>query len=1243
MRIEVFSRTSRAALTAVLSIAALAALAQEPFARHEADGVLRDGVIDATQKTLYVSVNDLNEVWKVDLATGLVGAKVALPEGPASLALSADSTTLACVSRKANSVTLIRAADLSIIGSVPGKGSSDDVSALPGGGFAVANSFGDCVTLIDPAHLDSPTLIEGVSSVPSSVAASESFLAVTTRTPAALLLYTSGSQTPIAKVPVLEGPQAVFALTGDRFVVASKAGITLVDAKSGAEVAKRELRVYDAAASGAQIFVLTEGAVEAFDLTLAPAGTKPISAEARGLVSAEGILVALAPRERAWYIHGSPADTVVAATPTPAPAPETAVQAPAEPAPAVATPASEVPAKAEAPEAPAPVMAEAAPVESAPAAPVQEAAPQVQPAAPAAEPSPTPEPTPVVEKAEETAPAEVKTAQVAEEKADAQPAPAVEASERKSSTKQPRTSRIRGNQPVTMAAPEPKETTEKTKRPSASPLEGVVRAPSGGDSLTGGLDVGSGEGGFQPPDWTQPFRDLEGDSVDFLDNGNILLAEGNVRLTLDTVQFAGDRLYYDKRTGQLEVTGNVEIVQGASTAWADSINYTIPLDAELQNPPPLVPRDGDVEQNLARKLLSLGQLDATNIEIIEPTRTFKADHIVYDFTTKTGEAYGVEGQAGQVRFGGDKLLMQGDEGVGGQNLWLTTCDCEHEYYRIRLKDATIKNGQAVTGKSARLELGGSGTPLWWPSWGFKGGDTPTVGFDFDSGHKAELGYFINVGQQFAVKPHLELGIRLFPTTEEGVGFGFEGSYDFMETPAELLYRGKGEFRTLYTTQDRGYYEAYHRQELAPDTIMLVQLEHWSDREFYKDFYYDLYKDRAQPRTFVNVTHTKPEYIATATARVSTGDFVSETERMPEVTYHLLERQLIDRLYVSFDTVNGYNERETEGENSLRSVNVGRVSYDIELGQALNLVPWFELEGSWYGKTRDEGESDTRVTTTLGSTLQTRFQRMYPGRWGFSSFKHIVMPSLTYSYRPDPTMGVEETPRFDAYDNYYGRSRLESKIDNVVMGRDAETGEAWQVARLSLYAGDDFANEIRKSRDYEIELDLRPRPLWGVQTIAEHHSIDNEGDIDLDRPYIVQRALIEFYERLFDRPFDQETADKYNTAYGDYDRMLAFFYYDDREYEGRLNGRIGFAYTKTQDEVFNREILFGMGYKINEKWSVAFEHRYDFERGELYRQRYEVRRVLQCLEGAVHLTERESGWDVGVEFSLTGIPGTRLRF
>ncbi len=1260
---------------------AISAIAHGQITEHASDSVLRDAVVDAS--AIYASASDTSEIVKIDPATGTIIARVAAGKGAGAIA--SDGATLACVNRSAKTVTLVRLSDFTSIGEAAIGDGADEISALPGGGYAVVNSFSDSVTLIDAGNPATPVTISGVSSVPSGIAASEKYLAVSTRSPAAVLIYAGGSQTPAATVPVPEGPSRVVALPGDRFAVLTKTNVAVIDSASARIVANADTAARDIATFGDKLFALGASSVDVYDSSLTSITSIPVQADARTIAASAGGFVLLAPKTKSMLVCASLPEAaksqsiaapVQIAEAAPAPAVEMQAQeaAPvaAEPAAAKSEPATPI-VEAQPSEPPAPiVVADATPAEPAPTATMEEAPAAIDPppagsSEPAVEPAPaveqspeassTPAPEPAPEKIEvaaaapsEPAPAEA-TAEQAATTSDEQPAEKPAKGSKYKSKSKPwpeRKSRIRPGGEVPqpeMAAP----TKPKSKRPDVTPMDsGVTKETGIGQTVTDSISAPPAEGGFTPPTSADKFLDVQAESYEQREDG-VWVGEGNVRFTLlgaPDVKFAADYLEYDPKTGRIFVSGDVEIVQGPSTAFADEIETTVyPGSTKLRTPPPLTGAL-DTEDDLTKKLLSIGSLNAKNIDIIEPSRRVRAEKLVYDFNTQSGYMYDMEGQVGQIRFGGDELQMEGENAGGGKNLWLTTCDCDHEYYRVHVKELGMDQKGGMIGKGAQLEIGNRITPLYWPRWAYSGGPTPTAGFDFTSGKKAELGYYINVGQQFAVSPDFQLGYRLFPTTKEGVGFGFDGTYDYMQTPSSPLFRSSGEFHALYTTEDRGYYEWYHRHELTPNTVMLMNFEQWGDENFYKDFYYDRYKDRTAPRNFVNVTYTQPGYIATATVNKDTHDFVNESERLPEATFHLLERELLPRVYLTFDTVDGYYERESAEDEAFRSINVARLSTDLELG-ALNLVPFLELEASYYSKTREKGndeeDSDARLSSLAGVTAQTRFQRAYDGKWGFSGFKHIVVPSLTYSYRNEPTMDVEETPRFDAYDNVYGRSRVELKLDNIVMGRDAETGETWQVARLSLYQGNDLWNEIRESTDYEIELDLRPRSWWGVEIIGEHHSIDNEGDIDIDAPYLLQRGLIELYERVLDEPFDADTAAKYNTRYGDYDRILTYMYYDNRDFGGNLNGRIGYAYTKTQDEVFNREVLYGLGYKINEKWSVAFEHRFDLERGELYRQKYEVRRVMNCLEGALLVNERGSGWDFGVELSVTGIPGTRIRF
>ena len=327
-----------------------------------------------------------------------------------------------------------------------------------------------------------------------------------------------------------------------------------------------------------------------------------------------------------------------------------------------------------------------------------------------------------------------------------------------------------------------------------------------------------------------------------------------------------------------------------------------------------------------------------------------------------------------------------------------------------------------------------------------------------------------------------------------------------------------------------------------------------------------------------------------------------------MSYHLLERRLGKGFYGTFDAAGGYYSTAPGSVESGRVVTVGRLSYDWNIAKGINLVPFIETDGAWYSKALDE-ESAFRGSALGGATLQTRFQRAFPGRRGFSGFKHIIVPSVTYSYRPDATLDQDRTPRFDDLDDLPGRSRIESSLNSILLGRNTETGTTWPVARLSLYQGYDLSNEVAESEDYEVQLEVRPRPWWGMQTVGEIHDVE-------------------------------ATA---NTPPEDLDRLLSYLFFDNRFGKNTMNARLGFALVESDDNVFNREILYGFGYKLTENWSFAAEQRYNFERGELTRQAYEIRRRLHKWEMAIRIRDRESGVDIGIEFNLTDFPGAKLGF
>lgn len=1216
----------------------VSAAAQGTFESIDAKARLRSPVVDAQGALMYVAAYDHNEVWQIDLATRGMLRSAPVGRGPVALALSRDGQTLACANRLSGDVTLLQLPALTLLATIPCDKGTSAVAALPDGRFVAANTFADSLTVVSFDDLMLPHRV-AAESVPNGIAAGDTLVAVSTRVPPALRMYSVVMNEASTTLSLPSPPLSVVHLNGSRFAVATETEVLVADGATAAIVQRSGLQTKALNVFDKRILALTDDALIVLNDSLIEEDRLAILASGSGVAGAPGAYIVLTPVRKTWEINQYGAPVAASAPPTVTASPIPAIQ-PAEtqssPDVIAETPRLE--------STPLPEARDSGPVPAEPAAELavveaEEAIGTVEIPAPGeSAQTEAPLPAPAVEEPTETA---------AEPQSEPAPAEMMVESPGAEATPDSAAESAPPSQ-ARMVRPKPTGFGEtRAPVPKASMPPGPV--PTGGpgkksieQAFKEGLDLGSKEGGFHLPAQAEFMENLKFDYLELTEGGTQYHATGNVSLQLEDTYLSADEILLNPEKGELEAIGNVDIQQPTSSVQAARIKYIFPIENNLEaeeGAPVEVDATDASDAEVAARIENLGFVDAQELHLKEPTREIWVDRLAYDMANRAGIAEEARGNAGIFYFGAQKVRLLGPASSDGEELWITTCDKDPPHYRIRIQKAALRQNETISGESARLQVGKLKTPVYWPKWRMRAGKG--LGFEFDSGHSAEIGYYVNYAQRFALTPNIETGLRLYPTSREGIGVGVEAAYDYMETPASPLFRGQGEFRTLYTTKERGYTEFYHRHELLENTILLTQWEQWYDRDFVKDFYYDEYRNRSEPRTFANVTHTGDTYIATGTVRQTTNDWVSETERAPEVTYHLLERQLASSFYVSFDTVNGYNEREPDGIHAVRSVNIGRLTFDWDINEALTIAPFWEADVSWYSDEPRNDDSNLRFANTMGLTLQSRFHKAYPGAFGFSGFKHVVVPSVTYSYRPEPTMGVEETPRFDAYDNVYGRSRVESKVANVVYGRDAETQEVWQVARLSLYQGNDFWNEIRKTEDYEIEMDLRPRPWWGWQVAAERHRTSN--DFDLDDPYPLQTTLLAGYERLFERPFNPARQFQYNAIYGDYDRLLTYLYYDDQPIDGRFNGRIGFAYTETQEQVFNREVLYGLGYQLGEKWSVAFEHRYDFERDNLYRQTYEVRRNLHCWDAALQFRERESGWDIGFEMSLTAFPGTKIKF
>ena len=1183
----------------------------------DAHGQFRDAAADPQRGRFFVAVYDQDAVWSIDTATGRIATTIRTGDGPAALAT--DGQLLAVANRLDGTVTLIHLADLSIAGTVKAGDGPSAITALGDGRFITANTFSDTLSAIDTRGTLSATTVEVCPAVPVDIAATDRHIIAIGRNSATAQIYDRASLAPLRTITFPERVLHAVSVDGGNAVVASPNTLYLADLEGATILRSQKAPVNGITASNGVLGVLSERAYMLFSSELALLETQALDRAYPMIVASGSVVALLDPRNQQALVHGldslqtgaAPPVTEIADLPaadgdtmvvveaepvgeTPATAPEepvvTEAESPAEPTPALET----VPDTENKPD-PEPEMD--LPAESEPLTDADTVAPTTS----------TPDSQPTVETiADPTRKSRLEVA--------------------KSSDATPGAS-IRRNPIQTRGVRAPS-----LGRPSASPLQQLSRTTIT-DALVQPTEFGSTEGGFQAPDLTQNLENITFDNAS-KEAGSDTMNFTGFRAEFGDLTLTTKNLTHQRDPVQIHATGDVLITQQTSSITADEIQFRLEDPGTTPEAPQVL--EGEDGEGTA---LDQGRLTLRNAHIIEPTREMTADYLDYDFRTGQGELENAKGQAGIYYFAADKLHLHGPQSLSGENVWVTTCDRPHPHYKIRLSDLELVDGQPVAGSNARLQLGRSDTPLYLPRWRRGGVGGSPWNMDFDSGRQANIGYYVNAGQAYEISPDVAFGPRLFVTEKEGVGLGADLSYDFMENPASRLYRTRGEAHGLYTSEDRGYIHWYHRYEYSDDLVLRAQVEHWGDEDFYQDFYYDAFRNRSRPRSFANVTYRQPAYIATGSVRPQSHGWFAETEQLPEATFHLLERPLTENLYFSFDTANGYYNREPRGVGGARSANTARLTYNWDPHPAVAITPFWEVDGSFY--TRDRGQSDSTGTlsTNLGVTAQTRLHRTYGGRWGFSGFKHLIVPSITYSYRPDTNVDPLTIPQYDPLDSVFGRSRIETKISNIIYGRDAETGEVWQVGRITLYQGNDLRNETRTTEDYEVEVDIRPRPFWGVQVVGERQVTSDE-DASLNR-YSIARNAPGVYNAINNFLGRGSTRD-FSGDFGDYNRILSQVYYDGEPRGDRLSGRIGFAYTETRGEVFNREALYGLGYKISDKWGFGFEHIYDFEDGDLRTQTYELRRSLHCWETAIRFRDRESGFDINFEFNIKAFPGSRIK-
>ena len=642
------------------------------------------------------------------------------------------------------------------------------------------------------------------------------------------------------------------------------------------------------------------------------------------------------------------------------------------------------------------------------------------------------------------------------------------------------------------------------------------------------------------------------------------------------VYFSGDRFSYNLKSRVVHGRGRVEIFQG---------------DAKLSGESVVI--------NLATSMAEVeGDVVATRLG--DKVTGHKG---VYDFEKEEGVFYMARGSSEPWYVTADKVEREADGRYSVDKSTLSTCDLPNPHYRFEAGKTTVIPEERVVARNLLLYAGR--VPVFYLPYYSHRLDTgrPPIeweaGTQTDLGTYARLGYNLELGKQVLLNPHI------WGFTESGVGGGVDGRLNLFDGT------GRGTFDSFYISdqnddnteevgvkQDRGKIDAYYRQELPYDVTALFQGEYITDSEFLKTYDFDDYYERELPESFINVERTGAHDVISFTVRERLVDYVEDVDRLPELRMELLEQRLWDTgLFFNVLGDVAYLDDEEGDFQATRAFTRGRLSYPVKYFNWLGLVPFVEGDGTYYSKTLVE-EDEGRLSWDAGIVGQSRFDKIYGSPFGqYSAFRHLIVPTVTYRFRPTPDNEPEELYGFDMIDTIDRENSLEIELKNYLQAKNTD-GKIKDIAEYHFTAGLEFDDGEDTLASLENEVLIRPVPNWELALKAVSDFRD-ESRADLVSG-VVRYAMPE-----------------------------------------SIRASVGLLHEDTLLKPYDTQAIYSLSKALGPLWRAGFSQHYSISESEFTYQEFWIWRDLHCWEVLLRVRDREEATSVTLLFNIKAIPMRRI--
>jgi LPS-assembly protein len=594
-----------------------------------------------------------------------------------------------------------------------------------------------------------------------------------------------------------------------------------------------------------------------------------------------------------------------------------------------------------------------------------------------------------------------------------------------------------------------------------------------------------------------------------------------------------------------------------------------------------------------------------NVLLTQGKNVIKGQKVHYNFDTKKGTIIASEVRVppwygkgeGASKVDEKEYIM--DEG------YITTCNLPKPHYRVSARRIKLYIDDRVEAYHVFVFLGK--VPIFYFPYYMHILSDKRPRVTVVPGRNSTWGYYVLTAWRYYLHEWSRGYIHLDWREKKGFGTGLDYKY-------KLGYFGKGLARFYYTHEDhvktleedstqqdagddRWRFQLRHKWQVDEDTLAVGEFHKMSDKLFLKDYYFnEEYVEEQEPKTYISVVRTRPDYNLNLFFRVRTQDFYTVVERLPELAFNVRNQRLRDTDFY-YQSTTSYTILYKKFDKALYKPKLRANRFDTyhelqylkKLFRFLNFNPYIGIRETWYSEDALSNDNELRHMYTLGAQLSTKFYKIYPIQTEvlglkINKLKHIITPRINYKYVSTPNIKEEDLKRFDRVDGLASHHGVEVEVVNRLLTKRSGGGGEVSLVRLTTTGGILFkrrvivTNEREDDKvisyffdDFRVDLEMTPYP-WLF--------------IDVDSRYSPER-----------QSFDTMNVD-----------VIA-------HQEDKWKLGLGVRFEDDHLAGSSSQITTEAGYRISPKWKVKCYYRFKKETYEdnfkLDEQNYGIERDLHC--------------------------------